>query len=103
MSVARAEIQKQEAERRYTEVACTNRHIVIQSMEREIAEALSTESNGINLLQVLSVIIGTNWCYVPVCSRTAQPTSCGSSGQPTHWRKYILGPSSTPGSWTSYR
>ena len=52
MSVGHAENQKDAAEKRYTEVACTNRHIAVQNLEREVQEALYNDKNGINLLTV---------------------------------------------------
>ena len=53
VSVARAEIQNEDADRRFMEVACKNRHLAIQGVEKEISETLLSERNGINLLEVL--------------------------------------------------
>ncbi|KAI6660660.1 hypothetical protein LOD99_10340 [Oopsacas minuta] len=50
VSVGRAEQQKSLAEKRYTEVARTNRHITVQKFEKEISETLDTEKNKINIL-----------------------------------------------------
>ena len=52
MSVIRAEKQKISAEKKYTEVACTNRHIGVQKLEEEVHEAISNDNNRINLLKV---------------------------------------------------
>ena len=64
VSVIRAEKQKSVAEKKYTEVACTNRHIGVQKLEEEVHEDISNDSNKINLLKVT---VGASCCCCCCC------------------------------------